>query len=142
MQIYHSSQKSSSVEVGAAEATEVMKVDDADLMVEVAAKVLEAATDKDEEVEMAPEVDTVLEESAEVVMTLEVAGVETALETTTEEEEVVLEVVAEAVEEVATSEAELFSIQVSHRIVVHGCVALTKEQQQHRSMLTCGPSCC
>jgi len=64
-----------------------------------------------------------------------------ALETTTEEENV-LEAVAEAVEEEATSEAELLSIQVSHRTVVRGCVALTKEQQQRRSMLACGPSCC
>ena len=76
---------------------------------------------------------------AEVEIALEIAVVETALEIATVE--TVLEAVAEA-EEVETSEAELFSMRISHRnIVSFGCVALTKERQQRRSMLASGPSC-
>jgi len=52
----------------------VTKVDDASV-VEVAATVLEATTDKDEEVEIAVEIVTTLEETAEVVTILETAEV-------------------------------------------------------------------
>lgn len=93
----------------------------------------EAGADSEIEVEMAAEdVKTELD-IAEVVITLETAVEETALEA-----------VVKDVEEGATSEAELFSqIRISHRNVVWiACVALTRERQPRRNMLACEPSCC